>query len=294
MELTLRETVDLFRAHWAWIAEHPNTQKNYWQGHDFSTHLIMNHCFLCQWVLDTYKAFDGYSTGINCGKCPIDWGTHGHCTSGTSGKGTSLYSLWCNSDTDSEHKKSLALTIAQLPLTDESMETLKKPMPAPKYKFTDDYRSGISFLQIRTKQPCIERLHQFASLLFTETAYKAHEKMTLHNLVVMAGKIKGGIDWLVDNGFIEKNKAIPKDKTYRIGNKFYLVNEPYELVAADENKKVSMISINTGYRTNAEAIQVSDLHKITQAEFDILTGEATREFTQIKNETKGRTIAIKV
>lgn len=70
-----------------------------------------------------------------------------------------------------------------------------------------------------------------------------------------------------------------EEKTYKIGDTFLHENkEPYMIVVSGGNEVI--LSCLTDGRRWKVGVKVSDIYKITQAEFDLLTGGRSSDFTQ--------------
>lgn len=70
-----------------------------------------------------------------------------------------------------------------------------------------------------------------------------------------------------------------QEKTYKVGDTFLYNNEEPYMIAGSGYKEVILSCLTDGRRWH-NLVKVSDYNRITQAEFDELTGGDSSEFTQ--------------
>jgi hypothetical protein len=256
--MDLKETIIHFRAHWQWLADHPNLTKNDWPKWDFNEKPVENDCFLCEYVLKKYG--HNYSgNGINCEKCPINWPV-------TCNKSGSLHSKWHGND-DTNIKSSLAKKISQLPLKRKYIKDDK----TMQYKFSKKYENGFSVSNLHDVNACPTELQKFAFEAMRAN-YKFDELIEVIDNVLDFAKTDNNINWLIDHNFIEK---IDNEITYHRGQKF--IDRDYghkAIIARDNNGDLILIDIDTGI-PYCDPIKVKNENHITPKEFILLSGEDT-------------------
>lgn len=116
MKLTREQVIAEHRKMWRWIAEQyekmdymgclsPRQLKEIYiceKGYDFF--LICRSCFLCE-----------YTGGLECNKCPLDWGVSQDCVGDYKNKGLYRQINQCYWEGDFKKCAELAHQIAELP-----------------------------------------------------------------------------------------------------------------------------------------------------------------------------------
>lgn len=97
---------ELHKELWLWLAENPKKNKEDWFKFK-GIKGVLGECYACQFVKDKYS----YSNCLECGKCPIYWGSDRgrfNCQSIS----TTIFSRWDNEEHDMVFRSKLALQIA--------------------------------------------------------------------------------------------------------------------------------------------------------------------------------------
>ena len=117
------KVIENHRKMWNWLADETEKRKLKMNKTDYFEEnrecrgiKLRNWCYLCEYTVN-YTGI--YSYSINCGVCPINWGSDsGYYMCENDGKG--IYSQWCHCDPDDwQTAARLARKIANLP---ENME----------------------------------------------------------------------------------------------------------------------------------------------------------------------------
>lgn len=147
-----------------------------------------------------------------------------------------------------------------------------------KFKFTKKYESGFSVKDLMDAGACEQELYRFAFHLIGYGYYSLQTKIPIDVALACAMLCKGGLSWILSNGFIEKDNP-----NYHIGQKFRTAHSSdfYIIASADMEDSVVLVNMFTGYCYGAtpNPVKVKDPRKITIDEFKKIAGYSSwKEF----------------